>query len=144
MLESFLSGYILKLKMFWCWNVYKWLLMTKNFQHWRDINSTHFIQCIPSKLFKEILQVAVCFSFCLFILRGGGSWAGEGQRGRERIPSSLRSEESHKGLELTNHEIMTWAKIKSYMPNWLSHPGALFIFSIIHSILSTYLLHVLS
>ena len=32
-------------------------------------------------------------------------------------------------LKLTNCEIITWAKIKSWTPNWLSHPGAhLYIF----------------
>ena len=28
------------------------------------------------------------------------------------------------GLKLMNREIMTWAKIKSQMLNWQSHPGA--------------------
>ena len=28
------------------------------------------------------------------------------------------------GIELTNHEIMTWAKTKSQTLNWLSHSGA--------------------
>ena len=47
------------------------------------------------------------------------------ERGRERIPSRLHiaSVEPNAGLELTNHEIMTWAKINSWMLNRLSHPG---------------------
>ena len=35
------------------------------------------------------------------------------------------SREPDAGLKLMNHEIMTWAKIKSQMLNQLSHPGAL-------------------
>ena len=46
--------------------------------------------------------------------------------GRERIPTRLPtvSTESDMGLKPTNHEIKTWAKTKSWMQNWLSHPGA--------------------
>ena len=40
---------------------------------------------------------------------------------RERIPSRLCTD---MGLDLTNLEIMTWAEIKSWMLNWLNHPGA--------------------
>ena len=58
--------------------------------------------------------------------------AGEGQREREgkRIPSRLCtvSPESNVGLNLTNHEIMTWAEIQSWTLNWPSHPGALGIY----------------
>ena len=48
------------------------------------------------------------------------------ERGRDRIPSRLRTvrEEPNAGLELTNREIMTCAKIKSQRLNRLSHPGA--------------------
>ena len=56
----------------------------------------------------------------------------EGGREREgeRIPSRLHSvrPEPDVGLDLTNHEIMTRAEIKSRMVNQLSHPGA-FLFS---------------
>ena len=50
----------------------------------------------------------------------------EGQR--ERIPSRLRtvSTEPDVGFELTNHEITTCAKTKSWTLNRLSHPGAPF------------------
>ena len=34
------------------------------------------------------------------------------------------STEPDSGLDLTNHEIMTWVKIKSWMLNQLSHPRA--------------------
>ena len=48
------------------------------------------------------------------------------QMGRLRIQSGFHadSRDPDVGLELTNHEIMTWAKIKSQTPNQLSHPGA--------------------
>ena len=34
------------------------------------------------------------------------------------------STEPDTGLKLTNHETMTWAEIKNWMRNWLSHPEA--------------------
>ena len=48
------------------------------------------------------------------------------ERGRRRIRSRLCSvsAEPDGGLKLTNGEIMTWAKIKSQLLNWLGHPGA--------------------
>ena len=51
---------------------------------------------------------------------------GKRERKEERIPSRLHavSTEPDVGLELTNHEIMTWAEIKSLTLNQLSHPGA--------------------
>ena len=55
--------------------------------------------------------------------------AGEGyrERGRERIPGTLRvvSAEPHSGFNLMNQEIVTWADIKSQTLNQLSHPGPL-------------------
>ena len=56
-------------------------------------------------------------------------WVGERKRGRERIPSRLHaaSKKPNMGLELTNHEIMIWAKIKSQTLNKLSHPDALLL-----------------
>ena len=48
----------------------------------------------------------------------------ETERGRESQAGSMLSAESDAGLELTNHEITTWAKIKSQKLNLLSHPGA--------------------
>ena len=52
------------------------------------------------------------------------------ERERERIPSRLCSvrAEPNVGLEHTNREIMTSAKIKSQMLDQLSHPGAPRIF----------------
>ena len=41
-------------------------------------------------------------------------WEGR-ERGRKR--------KSHAGLKPMNHEIVTWAEIKSQVLNWLSHPG---------------------
>ena len=50
----------------------------------------------------------------------------EWEREQERIPSRLHtvSTEPYVGLSLMNREIMTGAKIKSWMPNLLSSPGA--------------------
>ena len=54
--------------------------------------------------------------------------AGEGQREREReteseAGSTLPTQSPMRGLNSWNWEIMTWAKIKSQMLTWLSHPG---------------------
>ena len=51
-------------------------------------------------------------------MSGGGA-----ERAGERIPSRLCtvSTEPNAGLELTNHEIMPWAEIKSLI-SWLTEP----------------------
>ena len=57
-------------------------------------------------------------------------WEGERERERERERENPKqahtvSEEPNVGLDLMNHDFMTWAEIKSQVLNWLSHPGAL-------------------
>ena len=44
---------------------------------------------------------------------------------RESQADSPMSAEPDMGLSLNNPEIMTSAEIKSWMLNWLSHPGIL-------------------
>ena len=46
-----------------------------------------------------------------------------GLEGENPQADSLLSPEPDMELDLTTHEIMTWAKTKSQMPNQLSHPG---------------------
>ena len=49
---------------------------------------------------------------------------GEEQQERERIPSRLPTEcGAPLGAQSHDPEIMTWAKTKSWMLNWLSHSG---------------------
>ena len=52
----------------------------------------------------------------------------ERHREGERFPSRFHTvgSEPNMGLELMNHEIVTWAKIKSRTLNRLRHPGAPF------------------
>ena len=38
---------------------------------------------------------------------------------------SMLSTEPQMEFNFTNHEIMTWAEIKSQTLNWVSHPGIL-------------------
>ena len=71
-----------------------------------------------------------CFVFCFFVflfvfLREREIESKQG-RDRDRIPSRLRAVSTGPdvGLEPMNHEIMTWAEMKSRMLNQLSHPGA--------------------
>ena len=79
------------------------------------LEPAHTLKLLPRKLFLIIF-------LCLFVFREkeresvGGS---ERERGRERIPSRLNvvRTESNSGLELTNGETMTRAKIKSQMAN---------------------------
>ena len=55
------------------------------------------------------------------------TWAGEGQKGRERgnLKQAPRwQHRARRGPWSHNHEIMTCAKIESWMLNWRSHPGA--------------------
>ena len=53
-------------------------------------------------------------------------WEGAGRgRGRKRISSRLHTQHgAQHGAWTHNPEIMTWAKIKSQIFNWLSHPSA--------------------
>ena len=52
-------------------------------------------------------------------------WADGGAEGdRESQTDSLLSAEADGGAPSHNPEIMIWAEIKSWMPHWLSHPGA--------------------
>ena len=70
--------------------------------------------------------MVVFFPVYLFILKESMS-RGRAEREEERrIPSGLHtiSAEPDVGLELMSPEIMTWAKIKSWTLNQLSHPGA--------------------
>ena len=65
--------------------------------------------------------------FLMFIWQGGGGeWAEERHRMRERESQagSVLSAEPDAGLYLTNCDIMTWGEIKGWMLNWLSHPNA--------------------
>ena len=52
------------------------------------------------------------------------TWVGEGQRGGTEDPKQALcwQQQTPQGLELTNHEIMTWAR--GQMLNPWSHPGA--------------------
>ena len=61
--------------------------------------------------------------FWFLILEKG---EGEMQRERERNPPSrlLAGHGAWRGAQSHNPEIMTWAKIKSWVLSWLSHPGA--------------------
>ena len=51
-----------------------------------------------------------------------GAGGGQRERGRERIPRRLCTVSAE--LDLSNHETMTQAEIKSWCLNRLSHPDA--------------------
>ena len=64
------------------------------------------------------------FKFIYLYWERERAWAGEG-RG-ENPKQALRCQcRAQHGLNLMNHEIMTWAKTKSWILTRLSHPGTL-------------------
>ena len=67
------------------------------------------------------LRGRIFFFLSFFTLFGEGG----AERDGERIPSRLHavSTEPSVRLDPMNHEIMTWAEIKSWTLNWLSHAG---------------------
>ena len=77
-------------------------------------------------LYSDLLHWPSFLSFLKIIYL---FWEREGRRGRERERERTQgklhavSTEPDVGLELTKHEIVTWAEIKSQTRNRLSHPG---------------------
>ena len=61
---------------------------------------------------KIILFVLLLFFLSLFFIYFEREWEGGAEREEERIPSRFHtiSSEPEVGLELRNHEIMTWAE----------------------------------
>ena len=82
-------------------------------------------------LYFSILQTkpySTIFLMFIYFERERARERGRGrgrERGRERSPVRLHtvSPEPNMALDLTNHEIMTWAETKNWMLNRLSHPG---------------------
>ena len=60
----------------------------------------------------------------MFIFERERARPGEAQRERETDRLRTVSTEPDAGLSLTNHEMVTWAEVKSLTLNRLSHPGA--------------------
>ena len=60
------------------------------------------------------------------------AWMGQvAERERKRLSSQFCAEHgSHCGAQFHDPENTIWAKIKSWMLNWLNHPGASWIFSL--------------
>ena len=58
-----------------------------------------------------------------FIFKGWGEEKGKNPKQAPRL-----AWEAYTGLHLQDLEIKTWAEIKSWMLNWLSHPGVPFSF----------------
>ena len=85
---------------------------------------------VPLLLLEQINRRTTTFFKCLFIYferESKHKWWGKGtQREGESIPSRLHavSAKADMGLELMNHEITTWAEIKSQRLNGLSQLGA--------------------
>jgi len=61
------------------------------------------------------ISILYCFKRCI--------WERECKGERESQADSVLNAEPNFGLDLTTHEIVTRAKIKSWMLNWLHHLG---------------------
>ena len=106
-----------------CWSLYTCLWC----QAILHVSPQPFLLIQASLLNFCLCQIIPVWVLCLFIYfekerESEQNW-GWGQRGRERISSRLRtvSAEPDTGIHLMNHEIKTWAEIKSQMVNQLSH-----------------------
>ena len=113
-----------------------WAVSTGNMRSWPelklDTHPTEPPRChpAPAMAFFTGIEKTTLFKKFLFIYfeRESTNEGGEESESRgERIPSriSIVSTKSDVGLELTNCEIITWAKIKNQMFNQLSHPDTL-------------------
>ena len=81
---------------------------------------------LPRNYFRHWFIYFISFfkRFYLFICHPEIKSTGRGS-GRGRGRSSLPAEQGARRGAWSHHpEIMTWAEIKSQMPNWLSYPGA--------------------
>ena len=74
----------------------------------------------------DIVSLCMCVCVCVFEREKERAWAEEGaEEEGESIPSRLQTKlRAQCRAQSHDPEIMTWAKIKSWMFNWLSHPGA--------------------
>ena len=116
--------------------MYNWTLCTRHAAT-TIIKSWSILFCLTSPRHCEAnpkLFFLFFFNIYLFwetahVRHSETAWGKGRERGRESQEGSAL--ESDAGLELTNHDIMTWAEIKSWMLNWLSHPGARQILNIL-------------
>ena len=118
----YLPSLVLILKDGWCPSMVPWVLCRVR----AGSNGAEVFK--PQILINEFNESLPAFIYLFYFFKFIWFWererererdstpegGGEEQRGRERIPSP------DAGLG----EIMTWAQIKSWMLNWLSHPGA--------------------
>ena len=74
---------------------------------------------------KGVFKIFSYLIFHIYLFWERERGVGRGRERRERLQSRFHavSAKSYTGLDLTNHEIMTWAKIKSRILNQLSDPG---------------------
>ena len=119
--------------LFWikefCW----WLRLGED--SWKNLFlQTSYIKTsqwnILSFAMFHMMHVFVHFlkNIYLFLREKKSANRGRAERGRHRILSRFHtiSMEPDTGLKPMNRKIMTWAKIKSWTLNWLSHPGTLY------------------
>ena len=77
-------------------------------------------------LVRVVFVLVYLFIFNVYLFwERASTCQGGAEREGERIPARLHTVrvEPDAGLELMNHEIMTWAETKSGTLNRLSHPG---------------------
>ena len=90
--------------------------------HWLKFY-VFYLSCSRPIFFKKKFFLSLFICSRESESKGGGA---EREGEKTRIPRKLHKTgvEPHAGLKLMNCEIMTWAEIKSWTLNQLSHPGA--------------------
>ena len=110
-----------------------WLMLIKFTGNWLTLNQADLAlyPCCVTALTFSIFILFFFLKFIYFEREGKYKLGRDRERQRERIPSRLHavSMKPNVGLDFTNCEIMTWAKIKRQTLNQLSHPGAPSVFS---------------
>ena len=105
----------------------QWLAYSLQVQ--QQVPSLKTLSPMPRDKIKDTIQhiPTMCFFF-FFLLEREREWEKTGARGRGRKrmnPKQARCEPGVRQRRARSHNpgIMTWAKIKSGILNWLSHPG---------------------
>ena len=102
---------------------------SKSLSHfWQNELSNYFIkihlaQILKKRFFCQWIYKKNVFLRCIYLFQWRGTEKGEDEReSSSRLPTGLRAQ--HR-VPSQHPGIVTWAKIKSQMLNWLSHSGAL-------------------
>ena len=88
-------------------------------------NYSSDLRTLTLLLLKLLLILKIFLELFIYFERGSEcKWGRDRERGRGSIPNRIYAlHEAQCWAGSHDPEIMTWAKIKSRTPKWLSHPG---------------------